>query len=388
MPDLSEIFIKIFLIYNMKYLENPICEFKFLKNYSDKKKPILSTCLFRMKNHYKNFKIYILGLKRWIKFLKSFDNDYVMRIFIDKNIYEDQQIIRIINRCEKIEPVIFTCPEYMNRGYHVDVFGSLVRFFPIFKFRNNDAGKVIIVDIDLSEEDMGKVHYLMKSLNKGIIGSSMYIENMHNRTYIPYMFAGTLQVDDKYPKELLIDFISNINNINYNKEKKSKITVYSPKSQNNLKKPFRYGVDEFFLNNYLLKNEKSYSLLSLYYPSTFLYYYKDHILSNNYSHNILKYIIGKYYKNGITNNIMFDIIDKSLYRINNINIKTKYIARRFYIKIRDLLEKKDYWLRREIMEFINIYLYNVLKCYLVITVKNNNNTIDIKDIKIGDPINL
>lgn len=123
----------------MKYLENSICEFKLLKNYSDKKKSILSTSLFRMKNHYKNFKIYILGLKRWIKFLNSYNNNYVMRIFIDKNIYEDQQIMKIINQCKKIEPVIFTCSEYMNEGFHVNVFGSLVRFFPIFNFKNNDA---------------------------------------------------------------------------------------------------------------------------------------------------------------------------------------------------------------------------------------------------------
>ena len=244
------------------------------------------------------------------------------------------------------------------------------------------------MDIDLNEEDMEKVYYLMKSQNKGIIGSSLYIENMHNRTYIPYMFAGTLQIEDKYPNELLVNFITNINNINY-KKNITKITVYSPKSKNNLKKPFRYGVDEFFLNNYLLKNEKSYSLLTLYYPSTFLYYYKDHILSNNNSYNILKYILGKYYKNRMTIKDMYNIIDTSLYRINNMNIKTKYIARRFYIKIRDLLEKKNYWLRRETMEFINFYLYNVLKCYIILTVKNNNNnTINIKDIKIGDPINL
>ena len=59
-----------------------------------------------MNNHYKNFNTYVNGLKKWIDVLNS-QNDYIMRLFIDRNIFDDPHIMKIIKSCNKIEYVVF-----------------------------------------------------------------------------------------------------------------------------------------------------------------------------------------------------------------------------------------------------------------------------------------
>ena len=40
--------------------------------------------------------------------------------------------------------------EKSDSKYHIDLFGTLVRYFPLFNFNNNDAKSVIVVDIDIN----------------------------------------------------------------------------------------------------------------------------------------------------------------------------------------------------------------------------------------------
>ena len=50
-----------------------------------------------------------------------------------------------------IHIIIFECCNYKEDSkYHLDNFGSLVRYFPIFDFNNNDTNNVIICDIELN----------------------------------------------------------------------------------------------------------------------------------------------------------------------------------------------------------------------------------------------
>ena len=90
-----------------------------------------------MPNHYKNFHIYINGLKRWDVFLND-NKKYKFLIFIDKHVLNDNRIMNIINgKPDQFIPILFTCSDYIKDNYHLDVFGALVRFFPIFNFDNN-----------------------------------------------------------------------------------------------------------------------------------------------------------------------------------------------------------------------------------------------------------
>ena len=75
-----------------EYLKNDICEFKPLTSWDKSiKYNILSTCFFKMGSHYKNFDIYVKGLRKIIKMLES-QSKYVLRIFIDTHIESDPDI--------------------------------------------------------------------------------------------------------------------------------------------------------------------------------------------------------------------------------------------------------------------------------------------------------
>lgn len=134
----------------LQYLSNDICDFEILFDFNKSdKKNILSACFFRMNKHYKDFTIYKNGLKKLITLLNS-QQEYILRIFIDEHIRNDKEIFDLLQN-SKIEIVVFKCKKYLNNNYHIDVFGALVRLFPIFDFKNNDTNNVIVIDIDLNK---------------------------------------------------------------------------------------------------------------------------------------------------------------------------------------------------------------------------------------------
>jgi hypothetical protein len=138
-----------------KYLKNDICNFEVLFDINYNKVNILSTCFFKMDKHYKNFNIYIKGIKKIINMVNNQDK-YYLRIFIDEHIKNDENIFNILKSSNKIQIVLFTCEKYIKDKYHIDVFGALVRLFPIFDFENNDSETVIIIDVDLKDDDLKK----------------------------------------------------------------------------------------------------------------------------------------------------------------------------------------------------------------------------------------
>lgn len=103
-----------------------------------------------MKKHYKNFNIYKEGLKKLIKLIDN-QNNYILRIFIDSHIKEDSDIMKILNSSNKVEIIVFKCLKYIKDDYHIDLFATLIRLFPIFNFKNNDSNNVIIIDVDLKK---------------------------------------------------------------------------------------------------------------------------------------------------------------------------------------------------------------------------------------------
>lgn len=113
-----------------------------------------------MEKHYKNFSVYVTRLKKIIALLET-QTKYMLRIFIDEHIKNDFTIYNMLKKSNKVHIILFKCKEYMNNNYHVDVFGSLVRLFPLFDFENNDVDNVIVIDIDLNDEDLVKLKYLI-----------------------------------------------------------------------------------------------------------------------------------------------------------------------------------------------------------------------------------
>ena len=363
-----------------EYLKNKLCNFEILTKWDPTiKYNILSTSFFKMGSHYKNFNTYIIGLKKLIRLVES-QSKYVLRIFIDEHIKADNQIYPLLIGSKKVQVILFKCLNYIdNSNYHIDVFGAMVRLFPIFNFDSNDSLNVIVVDVDLNQEDLIKLKILMDydTQKKEIIGMGM-IDKLLIHRYRPHFFCGLFGVFNvKFPKSIIINFITNAPNINDK-------GIYGKRL-----KPYGYGTDELFLNEYFLylDNYKYISNIKLgillsYDINWFLYYYKLELLedmaSRTYSN--LKNILGKFYKPNMTSEQMFGLMDKLTYQIKSTDSNKIYISNNYYKLIEELNFKNLEWFSLSHIKLIYKYFLNIVDCLAVIYFNPSN--LEITDINI------
>ena len=134
----------------------------------------------------------------------------------------------------------------------------------------------------------------------------------------PYIFAGcTFFPNKKYDKKIILDFIKNIK---YDKSK----GYYNKRFTE-----WGFGVDEIFINNYLINHMDEFGILFDYQLSYFMYHDKNKILSSKNSKKFLKLVIGKYFKKNMTLEEMYNFIDSNTYRIYNYTEISSYLTKRF-----------------------------------------------------------
>jgi hypothetical protein len=292
-----------------------------------------------MKNHYKNFNTYVNGLKKWIIKLKDLNSTYKFRIFIDNNIYQDKIIMDVINQnLDLIQPILFTCSNYMLNGFHVDVFGALVRYFPLFNFDENDTNNVFVVDIDLHDEDWQKFVSMLK-YNKSVTVNG-HIDDFFKINEV-YVFSNLMHFNSiKYDKNLFIDFIKNASNIKDIGKYEKRLT------------PFGYGTDEIFINNYLMKKINIIHYQIQYNPNWFIYYNLELIKKNVKSYKILRYILGEYYENKFDLDEMIKFIDESFYQIHKRTVINNYLTKRIYKILKYMFRNNIDWMKKSDTKFI------------------------------------
>lgn len=351
----------------MTYLSNPICNFDILTeiNYN-KKKNILSTCFFKMLKHYKNFNIYVNGIKKLLNLVKEQDI-YILRIFIDEHIKNDKNIFELLYNTKNVELIIFKCDNYIVDNYHKDVFGALVRLFPLFDFDNNDSNNVIIIDIDLNNNDLIKLKNLINykiNNNKQIIGIGSVNDMLINNKY-PHYYCGLLGFFNiKFNKDIIINFIKNAKNI------KSKGYYNTRESE------FDFGTDELFINEYLIYNpfngyynKLTYGTIFNYDINWFIYYNKENIINNKNSNKYLKYILGKFYKKNMNNKEMINKIDNLTYQQELNNNNKIYISKRFYKLITHIKKNNLLWFNKDNIDIIYKYYNNIIDSLSIIFFK-------------------
>jgi hypothetical protein len=351
------------------YLSNPICQFRplFNINYS-KKQNIVSSSFFKMDTGgYKSFTIYTDGLLNLSKLVRLLLPSFRIRLFIDNSIYLDKNLMKMINKIDNIDCVLYKCPNFIdikdNNEYHLGPFGTFMRYMPMFDFQNNDAGDVIIYDIDIPDISSDSPDYLrlnyyntlkniypnLKDTYLAIWGRLFHnnIKNkfIHNGKYIvPYVIASKIINFKKIPNKIFVDFLTelyttNVKYINYKISKKEEHTKCS--------KNICFGVDEYFINNvviyYLINNKMS--ILITYSYSIFQPFYfateniKNKSKYNQYINFLLKGV--NYSGNG------FKFIDNLFYEgkvfpSNKLNSDMIQIGHNFYKLMVMLFKKEEY----------------------------------------------
>ena len=256
----------------MQYLKNDMCTFTPLFNIDYiVKKNIIVGCMFKMYNRgYRDFSVYVDGLRKVYNDIEKVRHmhDFTFRLFIDNSVYKDNEIMTKLRTMTKMEIVVYDCPmahHKSNSDYHVGLFGTMIRFFPMFDFPNNDAKYIMITDIDSMIWFERKIELINKIDDKMndiyVINSGNISKNVsmnYHLTYknIPtlYTLANSFISIQRITSEPLLDYIHEVNN-----NDSGFYSTYSYKSDDEdyvkkieSTKPFIFGVDEYFINKNLI----------------------------------------------------------------------------------------------------------------------------------------
>jgi hypothetical protein len=357
----------------MEYLKNNICKFTplFPIDYN-KKINMFSSCFFKMVNRgYKDFSTYVNGLKDLNDKIIKRKLDYKIRLFIDESIHSDKEIFGMIKKLECVQPVLYSCPNFIiEEKYHIGLFGTMVRFFPFFNFPNNDANIVISSDIDstnltgiINDINMIKKYsffndiYLLKSgdLNRSL----RYRYNfLHNNILNPYVFALSFVSCRRINSNVFTDFIIKVKNDKNSLAYSYHYKVNKYENEDDISKykshgSFIYGVDEYFLNDilcpYLIDNKLCYVVRTSWDIFGTLYFVlqmKKAIEDKEI--NLIKYIYDYVYGElGIKNDKKMDIVEKFnildtiIYDKNPKSFKKKYEIFRVFYKMFLYLKKNS-----------------------------------------------
>ena len=259
------------------YLRNNICKFYPLFDINYKKKKILiSTVLFKLYGgSYKSFSKYIDGLTQLSKLVHEHYNYMTIRLFIDNTIYQDKSLMKQLNKLD-IEIVLFVPrKQFTIQGHLKGLFGTLIRFFPMFDFPNNDCDICVSSDIDIPYDDSfedrligidEKINIIFNDIIQNIsinyvslLETSKKYYNVKNFKLLPYFYADRFITRDKLDSNILTDFIEGVETNN------SLMTVYLGHKNTSMSYTnFVYGVDEYFTNNtmldYIVESGKSISV--------------------------------------------------------------------------------------------------------------------------------
>ena len=400
----------------MKYLQNDICEFKCVGFNIDPtvKKNIVSISFFKIYGGgYKDFNLYINGFKQLHKLvLNEKKYNFWIRLFIDNSIYKDKELRNLIENLERVEIVIYSCEKYLDidTDYHIGLFGTIIRFFPMFDFPNNDANIVMISDMDdyiffkkniqlLNNIDNDKINKIYMYMSGNLSKNIKFNHDLEYKGYItPYCISSNYISFKRIEHNLIINFFYNFDK---NDDIKKIVNTYGYKINNidnkiKAYKKYIYGVDEHFLNfylkQYLIDNKKPFAVNVIWDLSAILYYYeKNRLVKNNKKIiNLINYIVEylldrveiKYDKNSnfykkykILDDILYGNNEKLKFKINNYYYKMfLYFYNNSNYKF--LYPKELYEIIKSynlfgIYSFECIIYYNIEKVYSIQFIKKN-----------------
>jgi hypothetical protein len=365
-----------------QYLENNICKFTplFKIDYSKKIK-IVSTVFFKMKDSgYKPFSRYMMGIKYLANTIKKLLPDFVLRLFIDDTIYRDSNIMDYLNNIKDIQLVHYSCQNFIANGFHRGTFGTLVRFFPMFDFKNNDADHVIITDIDWHNdrnvENRMRIIRTYNNLkkNKKLNNLHVFIDSSFTHmgklyTYLkklkmiaPMIIAAEILSTVKTNHKILETYLLELDKTNKICSNYSQDIDYLCKKSKN--KKFVFGIDEYFLNNvfiqYLEENKLEFGI-RIHFTMTNIIYYK---LFKNYDTNKLSDELSE--KDKIILKKFFNYILKDIDNYEFTNLRDAFMLMDKYTYIQNLHKKlttKQIIIYRRIIDFFKQIKKNNIKIF-------------------------
>ena len=337
---------------------------------------------------------FIYNLTLNINNLKSnkLPKNWYIRIYYDKSIFKFKYnntypwkvFIKQHSNFNRVQFVEYNCPKFIKDGNHINLFGTMIRLYPIF-LTNENTSLVIIFDADntITDKYVNAVNIFMKtkydySILSSKYQSTLYMNDYDKDTYKDYYISmGMLICKIKFKHSYwnkLLEKISVLNSSSkFNKliTKLDKIhTLVRPNRKVESYRNFEYGMDEIIINYYLqqLFDKYNYKIYIIrFQPMVLMIYNRFELflkynlknnenIVNNIINNIMSKLSNKYTKNNFNKNM--NIINRSLYifLLNN-NFKYEILFKRYIKPVRDNIDE----LSKLFMPLTIIYFFKNIK---------------------------
>lgn len=271
------------------------CSFKHKNTITNNVKCLLSASLFYLKNSYKNVGRYINGLTQILRFLDK-NKDFALRLYYDNSIFDNKEytkMYKILKNNKNVDLVNYKCCKFTNdNNCHVGTFGTLIRLLPMFDV-SDKYEYICIIDIDDPNYQYLKllVNKISK-INKNVFPftfpdySNRYL-NLFDNKFGNTIISNMIIKNYKFDIQLLYDFLDSLlkDNNMYDKIHKINLLFFDNFIDNDVLKT--YGIDEYFINKYLINDLNENQIHFIVEPYYFDYFFDNLIILKN-DNDILK----------------------------------------------------------------------------------------------------
>lgn len=251
-----------------KSMEDTLIKIKEIKTVKGKKNILICGSGFVMKNPYKDTSIYSEGVLKQLEFLDSYDGNFTYRFYFDDSLAKDKNwkvTLKELKKRSYTELFKYQCDIIKEGDYHDGVFGTFMRFLPLFDKKVWNMVSVIDIDskidkhffMELDKFDGSKANFFIKLpkcyhlkpwLNK------LELVRKNSLAIIASGFSSKITFNKKILLNFLIDVIERGNHYQRFLEVND---FNSPAWEKNKEKDtFIYGLDEYFLSDIILRELK------------------------------------------------------------------------------------------------------------------------------------
>jgi hypothetical protein len=303
----------------------------------------------------KNFQKYVDGLKGWKEYIKNYP-DSQLQLFVDKAVAEDPGIQTVIKDLNA-RVIMFECQEYLrNDGFHLGLFGTMLRFFPLFDINTHPMNIAHICELEPETHivaEMPIVNKISKIKGLSLVYESTNLyqigtrkREMMGKFPFPWISAGKFTGMKKVPFKLWSDYVNDIKS--GKQHSLSRTGIIRPGAPEH--GPFSFGIDESFLNYvylpWLIKQDATIGILIKCNPAISAFFATKEIKEDKRSRSFFNYIL----KKNQSLEISLKEFDKLFYFKDTEEIANnlKEYADRYY----EIIERYPDWLGPDLSERI------------------------------------
>jgi len=363
-------------------MENSICKLKTIYSPNRRYANTVNIVFFKANPPSKNFQQYIDGLKSW-KHLKTIFPGSQLQIFVDKHVAEDEELFEIMKDLDA-RVVLFECPKYMKNGFHVGLFGTIMRFFPAFDINTHALNVAHVCELEPIERELSRWP-LLEHFSKRNTGVSMQylITNIFQKYSdiqpefegipYPWIIAGRWSALEKAPFKLVEDFLEKIDSGDkqfnrYTSKLKVEVFGYRVIPEHG---DFSFGVDETFLNliylPWLIKAGRKIGLIMIYVITEPIYYNKERIFKDKQSKVYFDFILQKNQSVHSSIKEFLELFYDPEKKKRELTESKKQVVTRFY----QVIKKYPNWLGASLSKFLLHSFQDKYHVTCMIIVQNN-----------------